>query len=62
MMVKLSTSFPSGLRHTSHNAARLFSFDMNPHWDLALSLFAPLIETVSRDNATASIYEKLEGR
>jgi hypothetical protein len=37
-------------------------FSMNPHRNLAPSLFAPLIETVSGNNATAAIYEKLEGR
>jgi hypothetical protein len=35
---------------------------MNPHRDFALSFFPPFIETVSRNNATVSIYEKLEGR
>ena len=34
---------------------------MNPHWDLAPAFLAPLIETVSGNNATASIYKKLEG-
>jgi hypothetical protein len=40
----------------------LLILEMNPHRDLALPFLAPLIETVSGDNATASIYEKLEGR
>jgi hypothetical protein len=35
---------------------------MNPHRDLALPFFAPLIETVSGNDATASIDEGLEGR
>src|SRR5262245_52313886 len=41
---------------------RLLSFEMNPHRDLALAFFAPLIETVSRDDAAASIYQKFERR
>src|SRR5262245_22105539 len=35
---------------------------MNPHRDLALSFFAPLIKTVSGNNTAASIDERLEGR
>src|SRR5262245_11272319 len=35
---------------------------MNPHGNLALSLFPPLIKTVSGDNTAASIDERLEGR
>src|SRR5215471_18636928 len=35
---------------------------MNPHRDLALFFFAPLIETVSGNNTTASIDERLERR
>jgi len=33
---------------------------MNPHWHLALSLFAPLIETVSGNDAMVSIEESLK--
>ena len=50
MIVNDSTRFPSGLRHTSHKPAkskRLLALEVNPHRDLALSFFAPLIETVS---------------
>src|SRR5262245_25708349 len=35
---------------------------MNPHGHLSLSFFAPLIESVSRNNTAASIDERLEGR
>jgi hypothetical protein len=35
---------------------------MHPHRDLALAFFPPLIEAVSGNNTTASMYEKLEGR
>src|SRR5215510_1564699 len=35
---------------------------MDPHWDFALPLFPPLIETVSGNNTAASIEERLEGR
>src|SRR5262249_52023125 len=65
MMVKLSTLPPSCLRHTSHNPSkgeRLLTLEMNPHRHLPFSLFAPLIEPISRNNATASIYEKFERR
>ena len=66
IMVKLSTLPPSsGLRQASHNPAKAkgsLLFEMNPHRDLALSFLAPLIETVSGDDATATIHEKLEGR
>ena len=36
--------------------------EMNPHRHLALALLAPLIETVSGNNTTVSIYEKFEIR
>ena len=65
MIVNDSTRFPSGLRHTSHSPAKAkgsSALQMNPHRHLALAFLAPFIEAVSRDNATASIYEKLEGR
>src|SRR5215471_6323862 len=35
---------------------------MNPHWDLVLPFFAPLIKTVCGNNAPASIDERLKGR
>src|SRR5215813_12999523 len=41
---------------------RLLALEMNPHRDLALPFFAPLIETVSWNNTAASIDERLEGR
>ena len=33
---------------------------MNPHRDLAPAFLAPLVETVSGNNTTASIYERFE--
>jgi hypothetical protein len=39
----------------------LLILEMNPHRDLALSLFPPLVEAVSRDDATAALNERLEG-
>ena len=65
MIVKLSTLLPSGLHHTSHNPARAkgsLLFRRTQHWDLTLSFFPPLVETVSGNDTTASIDEGFEGR
>ena len=35
---------------------------MDPHWGLPSSLFPPLVKPVSGNDATAAIYEQLEGR
>jgi hypothetical protein len=35
---------------------------INPHGDFALSFFAPLVETVSRDDTAATADETLECR
>ena len=45
-----------------YSAERLPVLEVNPHRHFSSSFFAPLIETVSGNNAAASIYEKLEGR
>jgi hypothetical protein len=52
----------SALESGEHFKCTQRSPEMNPHWDFALSLFAPLIETISGNNATASVNEGLEGR
>jgi hypothetical protein len=55
--IRLSSHIPQ-----ASQSKRLPALEMNPHRDLAFSLFAPLIETVSGNDATASIEERLEGR
>ena len=65
MIVNDSTPLPVRLPPHVPQASqskRLPVLEMHPHRDLALAFLAPLIETVSGNNATASIYEKLEGR
>jgi hypothetical protein len=46
----------------SREGERLLTLVMDPHRDLALPFFAPLIETVSGNNTAAAIDEMLEGR
>jgi hypothetical protein len=63
MMVKLSTLLAVRLAPyvpQSSEGERLLRFEMNPYRDLAPSFFAPLVETVSGNNAAASIYDMLK--
>jgi hypothetical protein len=46
----------------SVRTTRLSGLQVDPHRNLALPFLAPLIETVSGNNATAAIYEKLKRR
>src|SRR5262245_12066055 len=40
---------------------QLFALKMNPHWDFALPLLTPIVETVSRNNATCALVDRDSG-